>query len=413
MPDRMDKIRQWAIPAEVLQLIEQLEAAGEQAFLIGGAVRDLWLGVEPSDYDLATSADPQTIREIFGAHDQVLAGLKHGTVGVIVGHKVYEITSFREDRHYADHRRPQEVMFTSSLAKDVQRRDFTMNALAYSPSAGLVDLAGGIEDLQQGLIRCVGNPFTRFSEDALRIMRAYRLAADYGFLIETESLRAARHLLPDLCYVAAERISAELRRLLVGDYFTEQLALHRDVLHFLFPELDEGTWQRLSAEAFAALPPDFVLRLSLIGAVLPREVPAEVGMRLRLSRPENKAFLSLSLSAPLTPPPDPVNLLRFARDYEVELADWRLLLAALALGPAGPSSEYLQAVDRSLLTIETQELPTGPLELAISGRDLREAGWKQSPAIGQALERLWLDCLEGRVANDYAALSTMAEVYRH
>ncbi len=397
MPALYDKPGLWPIPVEVFQLIRQLEAKGYKAYLVGGAVRDLLLGTLPSDYDLASSATPDEIEETFSNYPQVLAGFKHGTVGVIINHKNYEITSFREDKDYKDHRRPDRVIFTTELATDMARRDFTMNALAYNPAEGLVDTTSGIADLRQGLIRCVGEPFIRFGEDALRILRAYRLAASYGFAIEDETLRAARHLFMDLDFIAPERIAGELRRLLTGAYFAEQLPLQRDIFLYLFPELPEEL--PVSESTFRALPQDFALRLSLIGTFLTVDVRRQILARLRLSREEGKRFLATTSAYENSPPASAANLLRMARQYQVDLADWQRLHQALH-----PNSPYLNEIALALAEIKEHHLPSTPADLAINGADLKALGWRESPRLGQVLETLWEDCIQGEVRNDRVRL---------
>ncbi len=203
------------LPASVKMVIESLQARGFEAYAVGGCVRDSILGRSPDDWDITTSATPYEVKKIF--QKTVDTGLKHGTVTVLAGSHAHEVTTYRIDGEYEDSRHPKNVEFTRNLGDDLQRRDFTINAMAYNDLAGLVDLYGGMEDLQKKSIRCVGNPKERFGEDALRILRAVRFSAQLGFGIEEETLRAVQDLAPTLKQISAERIAVELTKLLVSD----------------------------------------------------------------------------------------------------------------------------------------------------------------------------------------------------
>ena len=194
------------LPRTVSDLISRLENAGFSAYAVGGCVRDTLLSLEPNDWDLCTSARPEEMQEVFRGEHVVETGLKHGTLTVVINHVPYEITTFRTDGSYTDHRHPDSVTFVKEVAGDLARRDFTVNAMAYSPRDGLVDLLGGREDLSRRIIRCVGVPKERFEEDALRILRALRFASVYDFSVDPETEEALRLLAPTLKNVAAERI---------------------------------------------------------------------------------------------------------------------------------------------------------------------------------------------------------------
>lgn len=203
-------------PAAVLQILRTLRGHGFEAYAVGGCVRDTLLGRRPSDWDITTSALPEQIRELF--HRCVDTGIAHGTVTVLLDGEGYEVTTFRIDGTYSDGRHPDQVTFTSSLAEDLQRRDFTINAMAWNEEMGLIDLYGGSEDLRQGVIRAVGNAQERFREDALRILRAVRFSAQLGFSIEEDTLAAIRQMSSSLRGISAERICAELLKLLASDH---------------------------------------------------------------------------------------------------------------------------------------------------------------------------------------------------
>ncbi|MDO4519734.1 MAG: CCA tRNA nucleotidyltransferase [Eubacteriales bacterium] len=202
------------IPKHVEMILNVLEEAGFEAYAVGGCVRDVLLGRCPHDWDITTSALPEQVKELF--HRTIDTGLQHGTVTVMVEKEGYEVTTYRVDGEYEDGRHPKEVTFTASLSEDLKRRDFTINAMAYNHTDGLVDLFGGKEDLENGIIRCVGDPMERFTEDALRIMRAVRFSAQLGFAIEEKTKAALPIIAPNLKNVSAERIEAELEKMLLS-----------------------------------------------------------------------------------------------------------------------------------------------------------------------------------------------------
>lgn len=204
------------LPEHVKRIIETLETAGYEAFAVGGCVRDSILEREPDDWDITTSAKPQQVKELF--RRTVDTGIRHGTVTVLMEKEGYEVTTYRIDGEYTDGRHPNEVSFTDNLIEDLKRRDFTINAMAYNETRGLVDAFGGIGDLQEGIIRCVGKAAERFDEDALRILRAVRFAAQLGFAIEEETAKAAALLAENLRQISAERIQTELVKLLVSPH---------------------------------------------------------------------------------------------------------------------------------------------------------------------------------------------------
>lgn len=226
-----------ALPQDVLWILQRFEAAGLRAYAVGGCVRDTLLGLPPKDWDLCTAAKPEAVLRLFRDQHVIETGLKHGTVTLMLHHQPYEITTFRVDGAYTDHRHPDQVQFVEDIQGDLSRRDFTINAMAYHPDAGLIDLFGGQSDLRSGLIRCVGDPATRFEEDALRILRALRFASVYGFRLDDDTARAAHLLAPTLHRVAMERVRVELCKLLCGRDAAILLTDHAAILFELFPEL--------------------------------------------------------------------------------------------------------------------------------------------------------------------------------
>ncbi len=205
------------IPSKIQYVIDTLYSAGYEAYTVGGCVRDMLMGKTPDDYDIATSASPKAVTELF--EHTVPTGIKHGTVTVIIDREPIEVTTYREESGYADNRRPDRVEFVTDLQKDLKRRDFTVNAMAYNPKEGLMDYFGGKEDIENRLLRAVGNPYERFSEDALRILRLFRFASTLGYDIEEQTLEASLKLSGGLESISAERIFTELYKAVRGENF--------------------------------------------------------------------------------------------------------------------------------------------------------------------------------------------------
>lgn len=225
------------IPEKAQFIIDKIAAAGFEAYVVGGCVRDSVLGREPEDWDITTSARPEQVKELFGR--TIDTGIQHGTVTVMLDKEGFEVTTYRIDGKYEDSRHPKEVTFTPSLKEDLRRRDFTINAMAYNEKTGLVDIFGGLEDIEDKRIRCVGDPEARLREDALRIMRAIRFSAQLGYTIEDETGAAIRKLAPTLSAISAERIQTELVKLLVSphpDYL--RCAYEMGVTKVFLPEFD-------------------------------------------------------------------------------------------------------------------------------------------------------------------------------
>lgn len=263
------------LPEKVNTIIQTLQAHGYEAYAVGGCVRDSLLGREPGDWDITTSASPEETKRLFAR--TVDTGIQHGTVTVLLGKEGFEVTTYRIDGKYEDSRHPTEVIFTRNLREDLLRRDFTINAMAYNDTEGIVDIFGGMEDLKRKVIRCVGNAQERFGEDALRIMRGVRFAAQLGFSLEEETKAAMEELAPTLEKISAERIQTELVKLLVSD--SPELireAYQLGITAVILPEFDEmmRTGQETkyhrydvgehTVQAVCNVPPDKVLRLTML-----------------------------------------------------------------------------------------------------------------------------------------------------
>lgn len=230
------------LPGNVRFILHMLREAGHEAYVVGGCVRDSIMGRKPHDWDICTSAKPEQVIEIFNHYKVIPTGLKHGTVTIMKNDKPYEITTYRVDGEYDDARHPKDVTFTTSLEEDLSRRDFTMNALAYNNNNDLVDLFGGVNDIKNGIVRCVGNPRERFSEDALRIMRALRFATRFGFKIEENTFAAMKEKKLLLSKISAERINSELTQIIMCEAEDVARILYKaeDILFELFPALREN-----------------------------------------------------------------------------------------------------------------------------------------------------------------------------
>ena len=226
------------LPSKVRHIINTLETAGYEAYAVGGCVRDSLMHRTPQDWDVTTSARPETVKSLFAR--TIDTGIQHGTVTVMLEHEGFEVTTYRIDGIYEDARHPKEVAFTGSLTEDLERRDFTVNAMAYNERAGLVDIFDGLKDLRRRVIRCVGDPKERFTEDALRMLRAVRFSAQMDFSIEDGTKRAIGLLAPSLKKISAERIQAELVKLLVSEH-PEEIRTLRDtgISREIFPWLDD------------------------------------------------------------------------------------------------------------------------------------------------------------------------------
>lgn len=225
------------IPDGASAILDKLHAAGYEAYVVGGCVRDSLLGREPKDWDICTSATPAEVETLFADHDVIETGMKRGTVTVLERNVPYEVTTFRKDGDYSDGRHPDSVEFVSNIAEDLARRDFTVNAMAYSKEAGLIDPYGGLRDLERKVISCVGSPDERFGEDALRLLRAIRFAANHSFIIAPETEASIHRNVGLLMNVSAERIASELCKTLLGDGVLQMLLEYKDVFCAIIPEL--------------------------------------------------------------------------------------------------------------------------------------------------------------------------------
>ena len=377
------------LPTSVQTVLNTLAQNGFFAVTVGGCVRDRCMGVTPHDYDVATEATPEQMRQCFSAFRTLDTGLRHGTLTVLVGHEPVEVTTFRVDGDYKDHRRPERVTFTTDLTRDLSRRDFTVNAMACD-AGRLIDPFGGRDDLRRRLIRCVGDADQRFDEDALRILRAMRFAATLSFTVEARTADAMRRHRELLRSIAAERIWAEFQKLLRGENAPAVLAEFADVLRVFLPETDE-TGLRQSALS----PPEPIVRLALL---LQNADAARALERLRADKKTIRAVTQL-----LSMQPQPLRRMLSACPPQAVHGFWELRFAR---------GQYSRA-DADALHRETDALlAQAPClhvaDLALNGSDLQRLGLRGA-AIGQTLQALLDAVLDGELSNERGALLSAAE----
>lgn len=396
--------------------IRRLEAAGFAAYAVGGCVRDALLGKQPHDFDLCTAAEPRAICGVFEGERLFTGGLRHGTVGVILGGEALEITSFRSDGGYSDGRHPDSVRFTDRLEEDLGRRDFTVNAMAYHPERGLVDLFGGQRDLSERLLRCVGEPEVRFSEDALRILRALRFSAALGFRIETETEAALFREAHRLSAVAPERIREEVCGLLRGRSASAAVERYASVLSVLFPGLEDTlcteTGRRTLCVLESAACPERVRLAYFVLLAAGGDAGRVPALARRLRLPEKTVSeLSVLVSAGSVPHSLP-ELRRFLHvhgngDGILALTE-ELLCAEEALGgEASGGRQMLARIRQEKLCFERN----GTYGLALDGSDLIRAGLKPGREIGRILDRLLGQVTEEKLPNERDALLAAAMRY--
>ena len=428
------------IPQEVKQVLHTLNEAGHEAFVVGGCVRDILRGVAPHDWDITTSALPEETMALF-PHFAIPTGLKHGTVTVLKGDYPCEVTTYRADGDYSDHRRPDGVTFTRSLREDLARRDFTVNAMAMDSEGNVVDPFGGREDLAAGILRCVGEAEKRFSEDALRILRALRFAATLGFAIEEETKQAIFALKDDLHYVAAERVREEVTKLLLGDAAEAILTEFPAVLGVVIPEIlpSVGFDQRNchhcldvwghTARAVGKAPKDAVIRWVMLlhdlgkpdtftvddagvghfytHADRSEELARQVVQRLRFDNRSSERIVRLVRYHDRPFALTEKSMTRALRKLGVE--DTFALCEVKRADNLAQHSDYhdrqsvLDEAEAILRAVLAKDACFSLKHLAVDGNDLIALGLR-GKAIGETLEGLLTAVVEGELPNEKAAL---------
>lgn len=440
-----DKTFELALPDYAITALEALEQAGFEAWLVGGCVRDTLLGRPINDYDIATSARWEDAEHalVSGGFDVRRTGVKHGTVTAVLGGNAVEVTTYRVEGPYSDNRHPDNVEFVGSIAQDLARRDFTINALAYHPARGLLDCWGGADDLRAKTIRVVGDAHERFSEDALRILRGCRFCSQLGFSIALDTLQAMKSHKMRLLSVSAERITHELQEMLLGEHVHDALLECVDVLGAVMPELsackgfDQHTPYHIydvlehTAWVVQHVPATPLARWSALfhdigkpGAFFmdgdrghfyghPRlsEILARgIMARLRLSPRLEKDILALVALHDKVIPAQKRNvrraLLHMNGNAELFRALCHLKRAdALAQSPLSEPRVQLSAdLERVLDEVLLEEVAFTVRQLAINGSDVMNLGIAEGPAIGAALERALDAVIDERVPNEREAL---------
>jgi len=397
----MDKMT-IAIPAPVQWALTRLREAGHEAVLVGGCVRDALMGKEPQDYDAATSARPEEIMRVFDGEQLSLKGLKHGTVTLIRDGMDIEITTYRIDGAYADHRRPEQVIFTDGLKEDVMRRDFTINALCYGED-GVIDLVGGVDDIKARIIRCVGDPVERFREDALRIMRAFRFSAVLGFDIEPETARAIAQEQALLRFIAAERIGDELLKLLAAPHAPAVLNCWRTIgfdAENILPGTSGIDWDSAAAR-ISNVEKTPVMLLAALFADCPDALDT-----LRISsRMKARALLLIKNRRKIIKPKRP-SMRALAARLGFEAANQ---LIALKISEA-KNPAWLTDARTLLQEVERDGDCVSLRQLAISGRHIKRMA-AEPREIGEALQYLLERVMEGTVSNERGALREKAKAW--
>ena len=369
------------LPYEVEWVIGKIRDAGYEAFAVGGCVRDTLLGRTPEDWDVTTSARPEAVKAIF--ERTVDTGLQHGTVTVLKNRKGYEVTTYRIDGEYHDGRHPDSVEFTPNLLEDLKRRDFTINAMAYSHETGIVDEFGGMEDLKAGIVRCVGRPEDRFTEDALRLLRALRFSAQLGFEIEESTYAAIKTIAPNLAKVSKERVQAELTKLLLSAHPERILLLKETGLSAqIVPGFDAVSAPPLFSK-LSRLPAEKSLRWA--GFLLCQSTKQAEAV-LKGLKMDNETIGNVSRmieGAKETHPLEKPAVRRAMSRYTPYQLEGALKLKELM---GSPDAEEIRRLREEIIRDgDCVSLK----DMAVKGRDLLEAGVERGPMVGEILNHLF------------------------
>lgn len=369
------------LPYEVEWVIGKIRDAGYEAFAVGGCVRDTLLGRTPEDWDVTTSARPEAVKAIF--ERTVDTGLQHGTVTVLKNRKGYEVTTYRIDGEYHDGRHPDSVEFTPNLLEDLKRRDFTINAMAYSHETGIVDEFGGMEDLKAGIVRCVGRPEDRFTEDALRLLRALRFSAQLGFEIEESTYAAIKTIAPNLAKVSKERVQAELTKLLLSAHPERILLLKETGLSAQIVPGFDAVFAPALFSKLSRLPAEKSLRWA--GFLLCQSTKQAEAV-LKGLKMDNETIGNVSRmieGAKETLPLEKPAVRRAMSRYTPYQLEGALKLKELM---GSPDAEEIRRLREEIIRDgDCVSLK----ELAVKGRDLLEAGVERGPMVGEILNHLF------------------------
>ncbi len=435
---------QLQLPEKVKYIIETLQSGGYEAYAVGGCVRDSILGRAPEDWDITTSARPAEIKSLF--RRTIDTGILHGTVTVMLQKEGFEVTTYRIDGEYEDCRHPRQVCFTANLREDLRRRDFTINAMAYNETDGLIDIFGGVDDLRQKMIRCVGDAEERFTEDALRMMRAVRFSAQLGFVMEDHTKTAIKELVSNLDHVSAERIQTELVKLIVSphpDYL--RTAYETGITSVIFPEFDQAmkTPQNHPHHIYSvgehilhsmkAVKADKILRLTMLfhdigkpfshtvddlgrdhfkgHAAVSEEIAQKVLARLKFDNATKDKVKKLVFYHDYPVAETPKGVRKMANKIGTELFEMLLLVkrADIAAQSAYLKEEKLRklaCLEQLYGEILAQNQCLSLKDLAVTGHDLIDAGMQPGKEVGSTLSRLLELVLENPECNTKEYLLT-------
>lgn len=431
------------IPTGAGEIISRLQAAGYEAYVVGGCVRDSILGFTPKDWDVCTSARPEEVEKIFSDRRVIETGLKHGTVTILCDDGQYEVTTYRVDGEYSDGRRPDSVSFTTSLEDDLSRRDFTINAMAYNDQDGLVDPFGGMDDLNEKVIRCVGNSRARFEEDALRILRAVRFAAVLGFSVDLNTANAMFDLRENLHLVSSERINAELSKIILAPFSMIALTRFHYIVTTIIPEFYPcyhfaqnnvyhvfDVYQHTCVAVWVGRGGDLTVALALLlhdigkpdcytedevgghfyhHAARSRELAADILRRLRFDNKTIDDVLELIKYHDATILPTPKHIRRWLNWIGEEqlrrLIDMRK--ADILAQSWCKKTDRLYECDAALQVLDAVMAESQCFslkDLAVNGHDLMGVGIPHGKHIGTILNYLLDRVVDGEIENDKAAL---------
>lgn len=406
------------MPNDVEFIINTIKSHGHQAYAVGGCVRDSIMGLTPNDWDITTSALPSDIKEYF--NKTIDTGIEHGTVTVMLHNVGYEVTTYRIDGEYKDGRHPSSVEFSDRLTDDLCRRDFTINAMAYNNITGLVDEYGGIDDINNRIIKCVGNPIERFTEDALRMMRAIRFSAQLGFTIDEATWNAIKKLSPSISKISMERVHVELGKTLMSAH-PDYVAQYSEAGLFapILPVIDNALKSRYKRKILATLQHTLDNIYLRYAALFITSTPDEAAKTLRALKLDNKTVNTVSKLVELskmdieeTEPAVRTALNKYGRDF---LPLWHELMMAVIQASEDITGISNPAKVKHLLTLKrlgTDILARGDCftikDLDISGNDLIEYGL-QGHEIGETLKSLLDIVIENPKLNDKATLIAMIE----
>ena len=396
------------VPEAARRIIEQLNTSGFEAYVVGGCVRDSLLGRQPEDWDITTSAKPEQVKEIFNR--TVDTGIQHGTVTVLIDHEGYEVTTYRIDGEYEDGRHPKSVEFTGNLLEDLKRRDFTINAMAYSDREGLVDAFDGVKDLEGRVIRCVGNPLDRFTEDALRILRAIRFSAQLGFDMEAETRAAISVIAPNMAKVSKERIQVELTKLLLSDHPGRLKDVYENGIGpYISKHFEAAGKQPFESERFTELPPVKHMRWSGFLRLEDPEDAVRILKELKLDNDtiyQTKTLVSLWKTEISAHKPA---IRQVMSTLSPELFKDLLWFQKVFCHPSYKNrlemvEQYSEEILRAGDCIRLKDM-------AVTGRELIDAGMKPGPEMGTVLNRLFQLVLEKPECNNREYLMKSAEQF--